>query len=83
MMRFFISFTLILFSAPHQTLSSDTGWVGHYKVNHNFPIADEDSYFTVDSNQGYPHIQLVHIADDTVEWRTSGNFEVRDAILIT
>jgi len=61
-----------------QELVSSTGWVGHYKANHNFPIADENSYFTVDSYQGYPHIQRVDAADDFVEWRTSGKFEVTD-----
>ena len=60
-----------------QELMSTDGWVGHYKGNHNFPTADESVYFTVDSYNGFPHIQRVDAGADTVEWRTSGKFEVR------
>jgi len=61
-----------------QELTSTDGWVGHYKGNHNFPTADESIYFTVDSYNGFPHIQRVDTSGDTVEWRTSGKFEVTD-----
>ena len=56
--------------------SSSSGWLGHYKVSHIFPLKNSDEYLTVQSYNGFPHVALHNVANNTVDMRTSGMFEV-------
>ena len=62
-------------STPH-------GWLGNYKVSHIFPLNKQDEYLTVQSYNGFPHVALHNVVDNTVDMRTSGEFEVYDAITL-
>jgi len=56
--------------------SSDTGWVGHYKVSHIYPSPNRSEYFTVQSMNNFPHIVRIIPENNTKDQRTSGEFEV-------
>ena len=58
-------------------LFSRTGWLGNYKVSHIFPLNNADEYLTVESHEGFPHVTLHNTSGNTIDIRTSGNFEVR------
>jgi len=73
---------LMNFTCTHsekQVQSSSTGWIGNYKVHNVFPLPGADEYLTVADLSGYPHIQLVDLANNQVFWRTSGHFVVTDS----
>ncbi|CAK8692165.1 unnamed protein product [Clavelina lepadiformis] len=58
--------------------NSGTGWVGHYKVSHIYPVPSSNKYLTVQSNNQYPHVALINVDTDEIDWRTTGSFEVTD-----
>ena len=67
----------VVILADIMTVRSETGWLGHYKVSHIFPLNNDDEYATVESYNGFPHLAVLNIADDSADWRTEGSFEVR------
>ena len=79
---FAIIILIQLRAGKSMTDHSHTGWLGHYKVSHIYPLNTENEYVTVQSNNGYPHVVLINTTDDTLGWRTDGEFEVSALVLI-
>ena len=56
-------------------VSMEGGWLGHYKSHDIIPMTLNE-FAWVNSNEGFPHLQVINWNSLTVDWRTDGEYEV-------